>query len=61
MRQCDAGVAQSLPMKQSMNIEARVEAIEWARVSRDLDADGYATIQRLLTADECVELAALYR
>jgi uncharacterized protein len=48
-------------MKQSMNIEARVEAIEWARVSRDLDADGYATIQRLLTADECVELAALYR
>lgn len=38
----------------------RVEAVDWARVSNDLDARGCALIERLITAEECAALAALY-
>ena len=40
--------------------EARVAAIDWARVAADLDASGVAPLEGLLTADECAALAALY-
>jgi uncharacterized protein len=40
--------------------EARVAAMDWTRVAADLDASGVAPLEGLLTADECVELAALY-
>src|SRR5262249_4060300 len=36
------------------------DAIDWDRVTSDLDAQGSATIPRLLTAAECKALAALY-
>ena len=39
----------------------RVAAIDWPRVGADLDAQGAAIIAHLLTADECKQLAALYR
>jgi hypothetical protein len=35
--------------------------IDWDSVSRDLDARGAAVVERLLTSDECAELAALYQ
>jgi len=38
----------------------RVQTIDWERVSRDLDAQGSAVIERLLSPDECQALAALY-
>lgn len=41
-------------------IEERVRAIDWARVSQDLDAEGYARVERLLTVDECARVAAWY-
>lgn len=41
-------------------IEERVRAIDWARVSQDLDAEGYARVERLLTVDECACVAAWY-
>ncbi|MGH7757268.1 MAG: 2OG-Fe(II) oxygenase [Vulcanimicrobiaceae bacterium] len=41
-------------------IEARVEALDWPRIANDLDADGWATIDRLLAAQECTEIADLY-
>lgn len=44
----------------SQSIEERVGAIEWERVSRDLDAEGYATIEDLLTPDESAYVAELY-
>ena len=39
---------------------ARVDALDWPRVSRDLDARGSATVEHLLTSDECDALAAAY-
>ena len=38
----------------------RVNAIDWARVSDDLDANGSAPIERLISASECESLASLY-
>ena len=42
------------------DIETRIEAIDWARVSADLNGHGWALFDQLLTADECAELASLY-
>lgn len=58
--QVDEGSAEDKQLKLPPSIKNRVRAIEWDRVSQDLDAEGYATIERLLTADECAKLAALY-
>jgi uncharacterized protein len=41
-------------------IESRVRSIDWARMSRDLDAQGWALISRLLMNSECEQLASLY-
>jgi uncharacterized protein len=41
-------------------VAKRVEAIHWDHVSRDLDAYGSATVERLLSPDECETLAGLY-
>jgi len=38
----------------------RIPAIDWDRVSTDLDAQGSAVLERLLSAAECDALAALY-
>jgi len=40
--------------------EDRVSAVDWERLAVDLDAGGAATIDGLLGASECRELAALY-
>lgn len=37
-----------------------MNALDWQRVSKDLDAQGCATIEGLITPDECDALAALY-
>jgi hypothetical protein len=42
------------------DVASRVEAIDWDRVSGDLDARGNATIERLITPAECAALAELY-
>lgn len=41
-------------------VEERVAAADWARVAQELDAQGCAVLEGLLTAAECGELAALY-
>jgi uncharacterized protein len=43
-----------------MNIHARVEALDWASVSAQLDAYGWALLERLLSAEECQAIAGLY-
>ena len=43
-----------------MNVERRVETIDWTRISAELDAQGSALIERLLAPAECAALAALY-
>jgi uncharacterized protein len=42
------------------DIAARVEAVEWAQASRDLDACGCTVLKGLLSPDECRALSALY-
>jgi hypothetical protein len=44
----------------SPDIAARVEAIGWGEVERELDAQGCAVIKGLISAEECSALAALY-
>ncbi len=42
------------------NVAERVNSIDWEKVSHDLDAQGSALVERLVAADECEALAALY-
>ena len=44
----------------SQNVAERVKALDWQRVSQDLDTEGSAVIEELLSPDECRALAALY-
>jgi hypothetical protein len=41
-------------------VDPRVRSIDWARISRGLDAEGYAITEGLLTKRECDDLAARY-
>jgi hypothetical protein len=42
------------------SVEARVQSIDWARVSDDLDGYGFALFPQLLMVEECKGLAGLY-
>ena len=44
----------------SGSIEQRVTATDWEQVSKDLDAEGYAIIERLLSAAESKQIAELF-
>lgn len=41
-------------------VEDRVNTVDWKRVSQDLDAQGSAVIERLLSPAECRAIAGLY-
>jgi hypothetical protein len=43
-----------------MDVAERVKAIDWKRISTELDAEGSAVIENLLSTAECSALAALY-
>ncbi len=43
-----------------MSVAARLETVDWRRVSADLDAQGCAMVPELLTAAECRSIAGLY-
>jgi uncharacterized protein len=47
------------PAPQS-TIATRVDAIDWTRISADLDEQGSAMIEQLLTTQQCSALATLY-
>jgi hypothetical protein len=51
-----AGVARHF----ERNIGTQVSGLDWSRISRDLDAQGSATIQDLLSGQECDAVAGLY-
>jgi hypothetical protein len=42
------------------DIVARVDAIDWTNIATELDAQGCAMIEQLLTPQHCTTLAALY-
>ena len=41
-------------------IKSRIANLEWERIARDLDANGYALTGGVLSSAECSELVALY-
>jgi hypothetical protein len=44
----------------AFDIAARVDAIDWIKANHDLDAQGCAVLNGLLSRDECREFAAFY-
>jgi uncharacterized protein len=52
--------AQTITRPAPSDIAARVDAIDWAQASRDLDAQGSTVLKGLLSPEECEALAALY-
>jgi uncharacterized protein len=42
------------------DIDARVQTQDWAGLAAHLDAHGWATLEKLLTAEECAAIAGLY-
>ena len=42
------------------DVEARVDALDWAHVKADLDGRGFSVLKDLIGANECRALAALY-
>lgn len=44
----------------ALNAAARVDALDWAHITGDLDASGCAVLKGLLSPEECAVLAALY-
>jgi uncharacterized protein len=47
-------------VQSTSDIAARVDAIDWAQATAELDAQGCAVLKGLLTPDECSALAAMY-
>ncbi len=48
------------PVASPEAVSERVNAFDWKRVSQDLDAQGSAILEHLLSPEECQALAALY-
>ena len=42
------------------SVAARVSAIDWQRISKELDAQGNAILPRILSPEECQAIAGLY-
>jgi hypothetical protein len=55
-----ARIKEALTITSTKNMVERVKALDWERVSQDLDAQGSAMIERLLNPVECDALAELY-
>jgi hypothetical protein len=48
------------PVISSAGVVTRVDALDWAGIAAELNAQGCAVLKRLLTSDECHDIAALY-
>jgi uncharacterized protein len=48
------------PFASASDIASRVDAIDWTQVIADLDAQGCAVLNDLLSPDECRAIASLY-
>jgi hypothetical protein len=53
-------LALARPGRPARGVGSRVQALDWERLSRDLDAQGNAVVERLLTPPECQALAGFY-
>ncbi|MGM4917120.1 2OG-Fe(II) oxygenase [Tardiphaga sp. 813_E8_N1_3] len=53
-------LAKKRPENNDATPQARVDVIDWQRIGAELDAQGCAVFEKLLTVDECRHLASLY-
>jgi hypothetical protein len=53
-------LAKKRPEPNDVTSQTRIVAIDWQRIGAELDAQGCAVFEKLLTADECRALASLY-
>jgi hypothetical protein len=42
------------------NAAARVNSLDWQRISQELDSQGSIVLERLISVDQCQALAAMY-
>lgn len=56
----NAVVKEALASVQAKDVVNRVNALDWERVSKELDARGCAVIEDLITPEECDTLVRLY-
>jgi hypothetical protein len=56
----NAPVKEALAITPAKDVAGRGKALDWERVSKDLDAQGCAMIERLISPAECEALAELY-
>jgi uncharacterized protein len=56
----NAMVEEALAITPARDIAGRVRSLDWERVSQDLDAQGSAMIEGLITREDCDALAELY-
>jgi hypothetical protein len=56
----DAAVRKITAIASPATLDERIEQIDWTRVSQDLDAQGSAVLEHVLSPEECRELSALY-
>src|SRR5580700_6191289 len=49
-----------LKVAAAVSVERRVDGYDWTTIGADLDAFGWATLQKLLSPQECDDIAALY-
>ena len=50
----------AMPIATTDDADARLQVFDWAGIAEDLDAQGCAMIERLLSPQECGALAGLY-
>ena len=43
-----------------MTVQQRIDGVDWARTTKDLDMYGHAVLAKLFTAEECLELVRAY-
>jgi hypothetical protein len=55
-----AGLLRDAPFCEYESVVARIETIDWPRIIEDLDAQGCATLDSLLSAEKSATLASLY-
>ena len=56
----NARAEKAVALAPASEVTPRVDLVDWARISQDLDDRGSATIGGLLTAAECESVAMLY-
>jgi hypothetical protein len=56
----NALVKEALAITPATDVADRIKALDWERVSQDLDVQGCAMIEGLITPEACDALAGLY-